>query len=316
MTAAALPPSGVTVRAPAKVNLQLAVGPLREDGFHELATIFQAVGLYDDVTIEDAEEWSVTILGPYADRVPTDDTNLALRAAKLLAPAADDPAPLRITIDKRIPVAGGMAGGSADAAATLLACAHHWDLGLSREDLMEVAAELGSDVAFPLLAGTALGTGRGEQLVPVLARGTYHWVFAVNHVGLSTPAVFAELDRQRDARPLEVEIPDPPVAAPELMSALRSGEPVLVANALSNDLQQAAIALLPELAGILTAGEEGGALGAIVSGSGPTIAMLAESSDDALDLCVTLAASGLDVELRRAKGPVHGCQILPAHGHR
>lgn len=305
MTIAPTPPQAVTVRVPAKVNLELRVGPLRDDGFHDLATVFQAVSLHDEVSVVRWEDWQVVPAGPYADRIPTDDTNLALRAARLVAKRWHVDEALSIRIDKDIPVAGGMAGGSADAAATLLACDHLWGLGLDRDDLAELAAELGSDVPFPLSGGNAMGSGRGEQLAPVLARGSFHWVFAISDTGLSTPDVFRECDRLRG----EDAVPAPQVSA-ELMAALRSGDARALGRALHNDLDEAAFSLRPELRTLRDAGLSFGALGGIVSGSGPTLAFLTESHEASLDLSVSLAAADLCRDIRRAKGPVHGAHVV------
>ncbi len=299
-------PRSVTVRVPAKVNVELRVGSLRSDGYHDLSTVFMAVGVYDEVTVTRAGRTSVHTTGPYAAAVPDGDANLAVRAARLIAARGGvSEREVEIRIAKDIPVAGGMAGGSADAAATLLACDHLWRLSMERDELVELAAELGSDVPFLLSGGIAMGSGRGEQLAPVLARGTFHWVFAVSEQGLSTPAVFAECDRLRSGRP--VPHPQP---SPQLMAALRSGDPVALAESLGNDLQEAAVSLRPDLQAVLDAGAEYGALGALVSGSGPTIALLASDHEHALDLSIALTASGVAGEVKRAKGPVHGAQIL------
>jgi 4-diphosphocytidyl-2-C-methyl-D-erythritol kinase len=311
MTSAPLPPaSSVTVRVPAKVNLELVVGPPRPDGYHPLATVFHAVALYDEVTVSPADDWSVSVDGPQSLGVPGDDSNLALRAARLLAEAAGVHEPVRVDLHKDIPVAGGMAGGSADAAGTLVACDALWGLNLPRQELEYLAADLGSDVPFLIAGGTAIGTGRGEALAPVLARGTFHWVFALSEEGLSTPAVYAECDRLRLGR----TVPDPE-ASPEMMSALRSGDPNALAAALHNDLQPAALSLRPALRDVLDAGIEFGALGGIVSGSGPTVAFLADGTEAALDLAVSLTASGAVQDVRRATGPAHGAHVLAAARH-
>lgn len=307
MTSAALPPSSVTVRVPAKVNLELIVGPPREDGYHPLSTVFHAVTLFDEVTVAHAPEWGVTVSGPQSLGVPVDRSNLATRAARMLATAGDVDEPVHISIRKDIPVAGGMAGGSADAAATLVACDALWGLAMTRPELEEIAAELGSDVPFLLGGGTAMGSGRGEVLAPVLARGSYHWVFALSEGGLSTPEVYAECDRLRGSRP----VPAPAPSAP-MMTALRSGDARALGEALTNDLQAAAISLMPALAGVLDAGLEFGALGAVVCGSGPTVAFLAEDNESALDLAVSLTASGAVQDVRRATGPAHGAHIIGA----
>jgi 4-diphosphocytidyl-2-C-methyl-D-erythritol kinase len=304
MTAASLVPGPVTARVPAKVNLELLVGPRRADGYHSLSTVFHAVSLYDDVTVAVADEWGVSVSGPLAEGVPQDGENLAMRAARLVA-GRFDVAPVHISIRKGIPVSGGMAGGSADAAATLVALDHLFELDLDREEVEELAAELGSDVPFLVSGGTAMGSGRGELLAPVLARGTYHWVFALAEGGLSTPAVYAECDRLRGTD----DVPEP-VANPALMSALRSGDPRELAPQLTNDLQEAALVLRPDLGEVLAAGMEYGALGGIVSGSGPTTAFLVEDNEAGIDLAVALTASGVVRDVRRASGPVHGAHVI------
>src|SRR6476619_7280532 len=309
MTVAPTLPGAVTVRVPAKVNLELRVGPRRPDGYHALATVYQAVSLHDEVSIARWDDWQVVAAGSYANRIPLDGDNLALRAARLVAEQWDVDEKLSIRIDKDIPVAGGMAGGSADAAATLLACDQLWGLGLMRDELTELAATLGSDVPFPLTGGNAMGSGRGDQLAPVLARGTFHWVFAISDVGLSTPAVYAECDRLRGEGGSAEEAPEPQVSS-ELMAALRSGDPASLGAALHNDLEPAAFSLRPQLRELRDAGVEFGALGGIVSGSGPTVAFLTESHEASLDLSVSLAASDLCRDLRRAKGPVHGAHVV------
>ena len=305
MSSAARTAISVTARVPAKVNLELMVGQLCTDGFHQLATVFQAVGLYDDVSVESADDWGVTVTGPYADQVPMDDSNLAIRAARLLAAETGIDVPVHITIDKDIPVAGGMAGGSADAAGALVACDALWGLGSSKAGLEELGSELGSDVPFALFGGTAMGSGRGDRLAPVLGRGHYHWVFALGEVGLSTPSVYAECDRLRST----LRVPEPMPSA-SMMTALRSGDAAALGRALSNDLQPAAISLQPRLDGVLRTGIEYGALGGIVSGSGPTIAFLVADTEHGLDLAVALTASGTVSVVKRAVGPVAGAHVV------
>jgi 4-diphosphocytidyl-2-C-methyl-D-erythritol kinase len=307
MTTVSTLPEVVTVRAPAKVNLELRVGPRRPDGYHGLATVFQAVSLHDEVSVSRSDEWQVVAAGHYADLIPTGADNIAVRAAQLVADRAGIGEALTIRIDKDIPVAGGMAGGSADAAATLLACDQLWGLALERDELGELAAELGSDVPFPLLGGNLMGSGRGEQLTPVLARGSFNWVFAVSGTGLSTPEVYSEIDRLRAG----ATVPEPQVSA-ELMAALRRGDAEALGSALTNDLEEAAFSLRPELRELCEAGIDFGALGAIVSGSGPTVAFLTASHEAALDLSVSLSAAALCRDIRRAKGPVHGAHVVPA----
>lgn len=302
----------VAVRVPGKVNLELLVGPLREDGYHEVSTVYQAVSVYDRVTVRPAERWSVNVTGPYADRVPADDSNLALVAAKTLGrrrPRQGRPSPVHVEIDKAIPVAGGMAGGSANAAATLVACRELWQLDhVDNELLDQIAAGLGSDVTFLLHGGTAIGSGRGEQVTPVLGRGELHWVLWVGEgLGLSTAAVYAECDRLREEAG---ERPSDPEPSGELLTALRRMDAADVAAALRNDLQAAAISLEPVLAEVIEAGTELGALGAMVSGSGPTVAFLAGSQTEAIDLSVGLAANGPVGDIVRAIGPVPGAQVV------
>lgn len=295
----------VTVRAPAKVNLHLSVGPRRDDGYHDLTTVYHAVGLWDEVTATAADGLSVTVEGEGADQVPTDHTNLAAQAALALAERHGRRADVALSIAKGIPVAGGCAGGSADAAAALVACDALWGLGSSREALTEIAAELGSDVPFSLHGGTALGTGRGERLTPVLGAGSYSWVLALVEGGLSTPQVYDELDRQRDSGPVAVA-GDPA----EVLSALRQGSPHALGTALSNDLQPAAMALKPELRRLLDAGDELGALGGVVSGSGPTCAFLARDEGHATSLAASLSGEGVCRTVRVAHGPVHGARVV------
>ncbi|WP_225099154.1 4-(cytidine 5'-diphospho)-2-C-methyl-D-erythritol kinase [Streptomyces sp. CoH27] len=295
----------VTVRVPAKVNVQLAVGAARPDGFHDLANVFLAVGLYDEVTVSPADELRVTCAGPDAGEVPLDRTNLAARAAIALAARRGIEPAVHIHIDKDIPVAGGMAGGSADGAGALLACNTLWGTGASRAELLAICAELGSDVPFSLVGGAALGVGRGEQLTALETGGTFHWVFAMAERGLSTPAVFREFDRLAQGR----EIPEP-VASAELLEALAKGDVEALAAAVSNDLQPAALSLFPELADTLEAGRGAGALTALVSGSGPTTAFLARDAESAEKVAEALRASGTCRAVRKAAGPVAGATAL------
>ncbi|MFC8229996.1 4-(cytidine 5'-diphospho)-2-C-methyl-D-erythritol kinase [Streptomyces sp. NPDC057287] len=295
----------VTVRVPAKVNVQLAVGAPRPDGFHDLANVFLAVGLYDEVTVTPADTLRVTCSGPDAGQVPLDATNLAARAAIALAGRRGIAPDVHIHIAKDIPVAGGMAGGSADGAAALLACDTLWSTGASREELLEICAELGSDVPFSLVGGAALGVGRGEQLTPVETGGTFHWVFAVADGGLSTPAVYGEFDRLAAG----TRVPEP-VASPTLLAALRKGDTTALAGALANDLQAAALSLRPSLADTLAAGTAAGALAALVSGSGPTTAFLAADEESARTVADALLASGTCRDARVAASPAPGATVV------
>jgi 4-diphosphocytidyl-2-C-methyl-D-erythritol kinase len=295
----------VTVRVPAKVNVQLAVGAARPDGFHDLANIFLAVGLYDEVTVTPAEELRITCAGPDAAEVPLDRTNLAARAAIALAARRGIEPDVHIHIAKDIPVAGGMAGGSADGAGALLACNTLWGTGASRAELLAICAELGSDVPFSLVGGAALGVGRGERLTALEVGGTFHWVFAMAERGLSTPAVFREFDRLAQGR----EIPEP-VASADLLEALAKGDVEALAASVSNDLQPAALSLFPELADTLEAGRGAGAPAALVSGSGPTTAFLARDAGSAEKVAAVLRASGTCRSVRTAAGPVAGATVL------
>ncbi|MEV0241386.1 4-(cytidine 5'-diphospho)-2-C-methyl-D-erythritol kinase [Streptomyces sp. NPDC050674] len=294
----------VTVRVPAKVNVQLAVGAARPDGFHDLANVFLAVGLYDEVTVTPADGLRVTCEGPDADLVPLDRTNLAARAAEALAARYGRSPDVHLHIAKDIPVAGGMAGGSADGAGALVACDALWGTGASREELLDICAELGSDVPFSLVGGAALGVGRGERLTPLEVGGTFHWVFAMAGRGLSTPAVFREFDRLGEG----TDIPEP-VASQDLLAALAKGDPDALAAAVSNDLQPAALSLFPELAATLEAGRAAGALAALVSGSGPTTAFLVRDPESAAAVAQALLVSGTCRTVRTASGPAPGATV-------
>ena len=320
----------VRVRAPAKVNLQLSVGPVRDDGYHDLVNVFHAVSLADELTAVPADELCVVVEGGAAtavrasrptpsavtestaamaiDAVPTGPDNLAAKAADVLASYLGMEPAVELRIHKAIPVAGGMAGGSADAAAALVACNALWEADLDRDTLLELAASLGSDVPFALLGGTAVGFGRGEQLSPALTRGRFDWVFALADEGLSTPAVYAECDRLRADRGTQ---PDWPQVSEGLMAALAGGDAEALGRELCNDLQPAALTLRPALRRTLTAGRDLGALGALVSGSGPTCAFLARSEDHALDLAVALSGAGVAASVICAHGPVPGATVLP-----
>ncbi|WP_031036687.1 4-(cytidine 5'-diphospho)-2-C-methyl-D-erythritol kinase [Streptomyces sp. NRRL F-5650] len=296
----------VRVRVPAKVNVQLAVGAARADGFHDLANVFLAVSLYDEITATPAADGPrVTCEGPDADQVPLDRTNLAARAALALAQRYGREPDVHLHIAKDIPVAGGMAGGSADGAGALLACDALWGTGASREELLDICAELGSDVPFSLVGGAALGTGRGERLTELEVGGDFHWVFALAGRGLSTPAVFREFDRLGEG----LEIPEP-AADQAVLDALAKGDAAALAVAVSNDLQPAALSLFPELSDTLAAGRAAGALAALVSGSGPTTAFLATDAGSASDIAGVLRASGTCRDVRTAAGAVPGATIL------
>jgi 4-diphosphocytidyl-2-C-methyl-D-erythritol kinase len=304
--------TSVTVRVPAKINLQLAVGPLRPDGYHGLVTVFHAIGLFDMVTVAAAAADSVTVTGEGAGQVPADGDNLALRAVRALRAvvAAQAGPEVAVTINKRIPVAAGLAGGSADAAAALVACNELWRAGLSQRELCEVAAGVGSDVAFAVLGGTAVGRGRGERLTPALMPAArYHWVLAFADGTLSTPEVYGTLDRLRAANGGAGKVAEPELST-ELMAALRAGDLERLGRSLSNDLQAPAISLFPALRKTLDVGREFGALGALVSGSGPTCLFLARDVRQATDLAVALSGAGVCRTVTRASGPVPGATVI------
>ncbi len=305
-----VPTGSVTVRVPGKVNLYLEVGDRRADGYHELATVFHAVSLLDEVTVSTSDVLTLEVTGEGADTLPTDDGNLAWRAAELMAEHVGRAPDVAISIEKTIPVAGGMAGGSADAAAVLVAMNSLWELGVPRRDLHALAAQLGSDVPFALHGGTALGTGRGEELATVLARNTFHWVLAFAPGQLSTKHVFGEIDRLREVRdrdlPPRLETPEP------VLAALASGDPAQLAPLLGNDLQPAALSLDPSLRRTLRAGVEAGALAGVVSGSGPTCAFLCASAGSAVDIGTELAGAGVCRTVRVASGPVQGARVVPS----
>lgn len=296
----------VRVRVPAKINLHLGVGPLRRDGYHELNTVYHAISVHDELTARRGDTLSLTMAGEGTGELALDESNLVIRAARVLASSVGVPPHARLHLRKQIPLAGGLAGGSADAAAALVACDALWGTGLSRDELAEIAAGLGSDVPFLIHGGTALGTGRGEAVSPVLARPTvWHWVVAVADGGLSTPVAYRELDRLRESGAA-----GPPLGSTDtLLAALRQSDPRVLAAALGNDLQDAALALRPSLAATLKAGEAAGALAGIVSGSGPTCVFLATGAADAERIAAELGALDVCRQARTAHGPVAGARI-------
>ncbi|GAA1456036.1 4-(cytidine 5'-diphospho)-2-C-methyl-D-erythritol kinase [Williamsia maris] len=298
-------PRPVTVRVPAKINLHLGVGDLRDDGYHELETVFQAVSLTDEISIVPADTRTITVRGDHAAVVPTDHRNLAWAAVDAMAAATGHTGEVAIEITKGIPVAGGMAGGSADAAATLVGLARLWRVEPTRDEMYAMAADLGSDVSFSLHGGTALGSGRGENLMSVLSRGEFHWVIAIAGGGLSTPDVYRELDTLRRNESLSrASHPD------QLMQALAAGDPRRLAPLLRNDLQPAAVSLMPTLRRTLRAGTDAGAIAGIVSGSGPTCVFLCTDSDHAVDVAAELSGAGVCRSVRIASGPVPGARLV------
>ena len=323
--------SSVRVEAPGKVNLFLSCGAPGADGYHPLTTVFQAVRLIETVTARrqaaDARGAVTLTLAEPDDAVPTDERNLAVRAARLLARETGVEEGVDLLVRKRVPVAGGMAGGSADAAATLLACNQLWGTGLALGELMELATQLGADCAFPLIGSAAVGHGRGDQLSPLMTRGTYHWVFATARQGLSTPEVFTRLDQIRaqheaaEAQPTQApdavgapagqaEPAAPEPVLEELTAALRSGDARALAATMHNDLQAAALDLRPELAEVIEVAEAAGALRAIVSGSGPPIAALVADTGAAMRISRALSACELVADTVREDAPVAGARAV------
>jgi len=309
MTSSATPRM-VHTKAPGKINVFLKVGSLLDDGYHDVAIAYQAVSLYEEVRAWEADDFSVSVTGTVElSRVPTDASNIAIKAAQLLAHHTGYRGGVRLAIEKHVPVTGGMGGGSADAAATLLACDALWGTGLPRDEMLGLAARLGADVPFALTGGTAIGTGRGDQLSPALAKGTFQWVLALADFGLSTPEVYSELDRHRDRHAQDIFPADvAPSVDADVLQALRAGDPHMLAETLYNDLQAPALHLEPSLAATLELGEQNGALAGVVSGSGPTVAFLAADLDSALELQLALSAAHGTVV--RATGPVHGARIV------
>ena len=294
-----------TVRVPGKINLQLSVGPLQKDGYHELATVFQSVSLYDEVSLKLIDGGEIKVNTEGKAGVPDGKENLAYQAIALMRQKFEIKDGIEIKIKKEIPIAGGMAGGSANAGAAIVGFDSLFSLGLSRNEMETLGSELGADVPFTISGGTAIGTGRGDRITPVLSRGNYFWVLALSSTGLSTPAVYNECDRLREG--LDIATPH---VSDELVQALSRGDAAALGKVLVNDLQAAACSLKPALRLILDVGIDYGALGGIVSGSGPTVAFLAESEDHALDLVVALTSSGVVGNVLRAQGPVPGARVV------
>lgn len=295
----------ITVRAPAKINLHLGVGGLGEDGFHPLDTVYQAIGIYDDLVVRAADTWHVGVQAAdhvAQDALPALGDNLVDRAARVLADFHGVPLTGDVRIAKDIPVAGGMAGGSADAAAALVALDRLWGVDTSDDDVLRIAAALGSDVPFALVGGTAHGTGRGEHVHRVVDAGSWWWVIVPSRTGLATPEVYRHFDT------LVPNAPAVPPAADAVLAALATGDPAELAPALHNDLQVAAVDLRPELGTLIERGEAAGALRGLVSGSGPTVVFLADSADGARAVAGALGEDH-DVVLV-ATGAVAGAHVV------
>jgi 4-diphosphocytidyl-2-C-methyl-D-erythritol kinase len=244
----------VILRAPAKLNLCLLVGGRRDDGLHELCSLFESLSLADRIVVEEAEADEVLCAG-------VEDTNLAAIALAALRGRGWDRPPLRVEIEKRVPIAAGLGGGSADAAAVLRMAA------AEVEGVDELAAELGSDVPSQLDPGLAVVSGVGEVVEPLPPAKEHAFVLIPDPEGLSTADVYAEADRLGIGRP-----PEELQAARERLLELAGGgaSPLDYADNLENDLQAAALSLRPSIEGALTALREAGAVAALVTGSGPT----------------------------------------------
>lgn len=322
-----LPAPGVAtrvhVRVPSKVNLFLSVRGRRPDGYHELVSIMQTVSIHDTISVG-FDGTPLACLHPAARRfmqlafshdggaqVPDDDCNLAVQAARSLMRTigigattggdAQSPAQTPVTrlhLAKRIPVAAGMAGGSADAAGALLALNHLWGADLDRDTLRELAADVGADVPFCVTGGTALATGTGTATAQVLSRGAYHWVVGMSERPLPTRDVYERFDAV--GSPSEIE--------PDLvLQALRTGDAEALGAALHNDLEAAAADLRPELAAARDRLREAGALGARLSGSGPTVVGLASTAQHARELAAAVEDCFDRVEV--AQSPAGGPDV-------
>ncbi len=303
-------PGRVHVRAPGKINVFLQVGSVQPDGYHDVATAYQAVSAVEEVWATPADGFTVSVTGSMdVSGVPHDDRNLAVRAARLLAHEIGWRGGVHLDVVKGVPVAGGMGGGSADAAATLVACDALWGAGLGSHDLQELGSRLGADVPFSLMGGTAVGTGRGDVLSPALARGRFDWVIVTDEQGLSTPDVYRALDAHRNRHAVDIAPPRRrPEVATDVLHALRAGDAGMLAESAQNDLQAATLALRPDLTRVLDEGERAGALVGLVSGSGPTLAFLASDAEAAIELQVLMSAAGH--RALHVHGPVPGARII------
>ncbi|TLP76826.1 4-(cytidine 5'-diphospho)-2-C-methyl-D-erythritol kinase [Nesterenkonia sphaerica] len=328
----------VTAVAPGKVNLSLRVGPLRPDGYHEVATLYYAVSLYEEVIASPRSDEVITVSlserssftgvehrdplsgGTVPAQIPLDEQNLAYQAAALLRehlrsrdaatlsfPGTERPSyGVDLTIIKNVPIAGGMGGGSADAAATLVACSALWEAGLTKEQLADLGARLGADVPFAIVGGAAVGQGLGETLSPLLTRGELHLVMVPSSTGLSTPEVYQKLDSMRASVSLTV---DPPELDHDLIRAACAADAEMITTLMTNDLQAPAVAMLPALDDMMDAGMAEGAMQGMVSGSGPTVMFLARDAAAAHQLATSLQER-LDVWAIPVSGPAAGARLL------
>lgn len=289
----------VTATAPAKINLALYVGSPDISGFHPLLSAFQAINLFDSITVHPAAQMNITCRAPFnTSSVPLDETNIVWKAHALISAHSASGGPVRIDIDKTIPVAGGMAGGSADGAASLIALNELWQAGCPVETLFELARQLGSDVPFSLVGGAAIGRGRGDVLQPFATDRPLHVVVVTSGIQLSTPLVYATLDAMRGEQ--KVAVPD---ALPdEFLTAWRLADAHALAPLLHNDLEPVALSLEPSLGAVMEAVSAAGALRALVSGSGPTVVGLAESEAHAVAVAQALTTQGFGVTVTQSTG--------------
>ena len=322
--------TAVTARAPGKINVFLHVGDRMDDGYHELVTVFQALDMYEEVTLRlcfDQPDTvvrnisgndtypglspvhAVTLKGRFGSTaIPLDHSNLAVSAINRLAAQTGVHVPVEVEIEKNVPVAGGMGGGSADAAAALVAYAKL--AGINDPDLLRtVGAELGADVPFALRGGFAVGTGRGDELSPILSSGEFTWVLATSVDELSTPVVYHALDDLRDSGQAP-HAGDVQTQLADVLQAVGSGDAHALAQVVHNDMEPAAFGLLPAIAEVVDTGRQAGALAALMSGSGPTVGFLVEGATHALDLTVLLEASESVKHVVRATGPACGAHIV------
>ncbi len=312
MLAARLMPETVAIAdAPGKVNLFFKVGPLKDDGFHDVASLYLAVDLRETVTAQISTDYSVKVTGSLGDfqllAVPTDESNLVVKVAGRIKAEAGTPEAIKVAIgiDKHVPVAGGMGGGSADAAAALVAVNALLHAELPAERLHEIAATLGSDVPFALAGGAAIGVGKGDVLTPVDSVAPIHLVLIFDDQGLSTPAVYRRLDEIRAARD---ETTDASEINRHIIRALQNGNPFEIAELLHNDLEEAAISLRPDLKIKMTTALQHGAIRVMVSGSGPTILALAASEVAAMQIARSLNELGYNAIA--TSGPAIGTQLV------
>jgi 4-diphosphocytidyl-2-C-methyl-D-erythritol kinase len=258
----------IGAKAPAKINLFFEVGPKRQDGYHDVVSIYQSLDLFEEVFVEPATDWKITVQGEISEEqrllVPLDETNLVIKAARALAKQVgiDNPQPMHFTIHKKVPSAGGVAGGSADAAAALVALNEAWCLGLESQQLATVAAQLGADVPFALLGGTALGVDSGVELSKLSDLDNRFVLLVFSYPGLPTGKVFEVFDRLFPKGDLRASAND-----------LQSGFDISLAG--RNSLLAPALQLRPDLAELMATVPEGAKL----SGSGPTLYLLNSSLD-------------------------------------